>query len=572
VDCPGYLADGASRAQLASLPLEHLAFEARRAAPDRLVPRLINRLRRERLGFGGLDSPVAALLRLPGAPAADPGAAWSLQSYPATSVGDARAGVAAIRTLAAGAGHVFFARPGDLIHPSAATVVARTGDGDVVTWNRFSADEARAGSPGLALRRAGFDPASARHGAMTDVTLALKGDILERCPEDVLAALAAGRLHPLWFWLAGQGLRWRDHPEALTSDVRAPFHLDEAEARVDEAIYRRILDEEGGAFTLSGPLADLPFPYVLTPSRRARTISVVVCFRDAAALTLRCVQSLARQTLTGGLELVLVDNQSAPGEARRILQGAQALLGKDRVTWVAYDRPFNHSAQNNLGARAASGEVLVICNNDVELDAPDLLEQLAAWALQPDVATVGCRLEDPDRRTGSYGHLAQPPSANPFQPALRENPDAVYGRRIHAVAGSTLAIAAVARDRFLALRGLDEVRFPIGYNDIDFMLRCSAAGLTHLYLGHVSARHARGSSRTGDDESLQALWINQAHRPDAVAHVRQFARERVEGLRDGPVPAAAVVSAGGTVAAPPPSTRLHRLLLAGARLRRRLWG
>lgn len=50
VDCPGYLADGASRALLASLPLEHLAFEARRAASERLVPRLINRLRRERLG------------------------------------------------------------------------------------------------------------------------------------------------------------------------------------------------------------------------------------------------------------------------------------------------------------------------------------------------------------------------------------------------------------------------------------------------------------------------------------------------------------------------------------------
>ena len=90
MDCPGYLADGASRALLASLPLEHLAFEARRAAPDRLVPRLINRLRRERLGFEGQAWPPAALLRLPGPPAADPGEAWSLQSYPATAVGDAR--------------------------------------------------------------------------------------------------------------------------------------------------------------------------------------------------------------------------------------------------------------------------------------------------------------------------------------------------------------------------------------------------------------------------------------------------------------------------------------------------
>ena len=459
---------------------------------------------------------------------------------------------------------------GDLIHPSAASSRATIIAADVITWNRFSADEPRAGSGGLALRRAPFDPASARHGVMTDVTLAVKGDVLARCPDDVLVPLAAGRLHPLWFWLAGQGLRWRDHPEALTSDVRQPFALDAAAVQADEAVYRRILHEEGGAFALQALPADAPFPYVLVPAQRARTISVVVCFRDGAALTLRCIQSLARQALTGELQLILVDNQSAPAEAQRVLHGARALLGEDRVTWLAYDRPFNHSAQNNLGARSASGEVLVLCNNDVELQEPDLLEQLAAWALQPKVATVGCRIEDPERRTGSHGHLVQPPSANPFQPALRENPDPILGRRVHAVAGSTLAIAAMARERFLAGGGLDEVRFPIGYNDMDFMLRCSAAGLTHLYLGHVSARHVRGSSRTGDDESLQALWINQTHRPDAMACVRQFAHGRVENVRGGA--AAPAVVAGKPAAAARPAAGLHRLLLAGARLRRRLWG
>ena len=59
------------------------------------------------------------------------------------------------------------------------------------------------------------------------------------------------------------------------------------------------------------------------------------------------------------------------------------------------------------------------------------------------------------------------------------------------------------------------------------MLRAARQGLTHLYLGHVWAEHRRGSSRTGDDEDLQALLINQAYPEAAQGHLSQLARLRV---------------------------------------------
>jgi GT2 family glycosyltransferase len=525
VDCPGYLDDEESRGRLARLPFEHQAWDALRMGPERLAPRLINRLRRERIAQAAAG-PTALLLTLAGAPAEAAGL-WALQSHPTTALIDAAEGAEGARLAARSAARVFFLGAGDVLHPSAAAIVSRL-DADVVSWSRFCADEPRAGSPGWALRRPRFDPVTACHGALSDTTLAVKGEVLARAPDEVLKALLQGRLHPLWFWLAGQPLAWDAHPEALTSHVGPPRPPERVEVRADEAILRRMLDDEGGAFSLEAVGDELPFPHVLVPRARAAKVSVLLPFRGRPELTLRCAHALAGQRLSGELELVLIDNQSEPEDAERIVEGARRLLGEERVVSLVYDAPFNHSAQNNLAARAATGEVVVLCNNDVVLEDPAALEQLAAWALQPDIGAVGCRLEDPERGVGSYGHVFSPPSRDPFKPPLRENSDPAFGGFVHACPGATLALAAIRRELYLELGGLDETRFPIGYNDIDFMLRAAARGLRHLYLGHVAAEHRRGSSRTGDDEDLQALMINQAFGAEvAQGHLHQLTRVRI---------------------------------------------
>ena len=523
VDCPGYLDTPEDRARLAQLPFEHQARLADRLEPGRLVPRLINRLRRERLAFAAAG-PKVLLVCLPGA-GEDPAGTWSLQSWPATATLQADAGAEAIRAAAGEAAWVAFAGPGDLLHPSSAGILANTETADAVAWPRFCAGTAWPGSGGWLLRRPPVDLITVAHGAVSDTTLSVRGAVLAEAPEGVLAALAEGGVHPLWLWLAGRPLTWQAHPEALTTRVGDWEPPSRAELARDEPLYRELL--AGQAATLAPTAEDLPSPHVLVPDRRAKKTSVLIPFRGRPELTLRCLHALAGQRLSGELELVLVDNQSEPAEAERILEGAGRMLGPERIVLLGYDAPFNHSAQNNLAARAATGEVLVICNNDVVLQDPALLEQLGAWALWPGIATVGCRLEDPGRERGSYGHAFQPPSDNPFAPPLRENPDPTYGRFVHAAPGNTLALAAVRRDLYLELGGLDEARFPIGYNDIDFMLRASRQGLGHLYLGHVWAEHRRGSSRTGDDEDLQALKINLAYPEAAQGHLAQLSRTRV---------------------------------------------
>ena len=535
VDCPGYLDAPEDRDRLGRLPFEHQARIAERIEPERLVPRLVNRLRRERLAFSAASAPRVLLIGLPGG-GEEAAEAWALQSWPATATIDGAAGAEAIRAAAVESAWATFSAAGDILHPSAAGVLVRLEGADAVAWPRFCATAARAGAGGWLIRRPHPDRITVAHGAISDTTLAVRGDLLAAAPDAVLTALSEGRMHPLWLWLAGRSPAWRVHPEALTSRVGDWSPPSPSELDRDESLCRELL--AGEPVTLARAAADLPTPAVLVPVRRARMISVLVPFRGRPELTLRCLHALAGQRLTGEMELVLVDNQSDPPDAQRIVEGARRMLGPERVLCLSYDAPFSHSAQNNLAARAATGEVLVICNNDVVLQDPALLEQLGAWALWPGIGSVGCRLEDPGRERGSYGHIFQPPTDNPFTPALRENPDPAFGRYVHAVPGNTLALAAIAREVYLELGGLDDVRFPIGYNDVDFMLRASRRGLTHLYLGHVWAEHRRGSSRTGDDEDLQALMINQAYPETAQGHLTQLSRTRLRLSADqaSPIP------------------------------------
>ena len=536
VDCPGYLDEPEARELLARLPLEHLAYNAQRIAADRLAPRLINRLRRERLHLLGQDLPEISLLMLPGERDEEALAVWALQSWPRTLVQRAAEGPDAIREQARAVRWAILARPQDLLHPAAALAVSAFEAADVVSWNRFCAVHMSAGSPGVVLRRPAFDPATARHGAVTDTTLAVRGALLAEAPEEVLAALAEGRLHPLWFWLAGLAPAWSHHPEALTSMLGSAPALRRRFVEADEAWYRKALLQEGGRFTLQRVADNLPFPYVLTPVRRAARTSVLLSFRNGGPMTLKALHALAQQRITGELELILVDNQSDPEQARLVLAGANELFGPERVRLLSYDAPFSHSAQNNLAARAATGEALVLLNNDIELKDPDTLEQLAAWALEPGIGAVGCRLRDPARGQGSFGHIAREPSADPYRPPLVENTDDVWGLHVHAAPGVTFALAGFARERFLDLGGLDERRFPIGYNDVDLLLRAGAAGLKHLYLGHLTAEHARGASRSGDNEDLHALWLRQALEVSGPAHLLQLERVRITTERPDAAP------------------------------------
>ncbi|WP_404711403.1 glycosyltransferase [Sphingomonas sp. MMS24-J13] len=232
-------------------------------------------------------------------------------------------------------------------------------------------------------------------------------------------------------------------------------------------------------------------------------ISVIVPTRDRADLLQTCLDGLSRTHFPGEREIIVVDNDSRDPRTRALL-AQLAASGAARV--VPQHGPFDFAALCNAGVATAHGELVCLLNNDIEIIAPDWLEQMAAWAVRDEIGAVGARLLYPDGAIqhagvaigigGAAGHVEKGalPQPGVFAPWHDET------RTVSAV---TAACLLVARDKFIAVDGMDAERFTIDFNDVDLCLRLAARGWRTVYCAAATLIHhesrSRGTTRHGAD-------------------------------------------------------------------------
>ncbi len=110
-------------------------------------------------------------------------------------------------------------------------------------------------------------------------------------------------------------------------------------------------------------------------------VSVVVVTWNGLALTRRCLDALRQQELDADLELVVVDNGSQDGTVA-------ALAGERDVLLVALPENRGFAGGVNAGVRAATGEVLVLINNDAVAE-PTFVARLVAPFADPGSERLG---------------------------------------------------------------------------------------------------------------------------------------------------------------------------------------
>jgi GT2 family glycosyltransferase len=240
-----------------------------------------------------------------------------------------------------------------------------------------------------------------------------------------------------------------------------------------------------------GPLKRRQYALPQTPP----LVSVIVPTRDGLRLLRRCLDSVRLRSTYTRIEVIIVDNESREPETLGYLDVAAREPGT-RV--LRYAAPFNFAAMNNLAARAAQGEVLVLLNNDTEIITPGWIEEMLGHLTQPGVGAVGAKLYYPD---GTVQHAGDAVGiggcADHLHNGLAHDAPGYFHRSVvaHEVSAVTAACLMVRRHVYLELGGLDERRLPVSFNDVDFCLRVQRAGWRVVFTPHAELLHFESATR-----------------------------------------------------------------------------
>ena len=227
------------------------------------------------------------------------------------------------------------------------------------------------------------------------------------------------------------------------------------------------------------------------PATDEPRVSIVIPVHGKADLTRRCLASVAADGSTIPYEVVVVDDDS-PDDTAAMLEK----VGNVRVVRNAVNLGFTRAC--NAGIARASGEYLVLLNNDTEV-APGWLEALVATAdSDPCVGVVGAKLIYGNGRLQEAGGIiwSDGTGANygrgddPGKPAYN------YVRDVDYCSGAALLVRRELLEKLGG--GLDERYAPAYYEDTDLAFAARSLGYRVVYQPRATVVHHEGGSHGTD--------------------------------------------------------------------------
>lgn len=287
---------------------------------------------------------------------------------------------------------------------------------------------------------------------------------------------------------------WRVHAQSTASSSEAkPYAQLAGERALNEHLARVA---PGASAQCDGPFYRvryaLPSPQPL--------VSLIIPTRDAVDLVRQCINSILARTTYQNYEIILVDNGSTDPDALAYFRSLAELPG---FKVIRDEHEFNYSALNNLAVAQASGEVIGLINNDIEVISEDWLGEMTSLALQPGVGAVGARLWYPDRTLQHGGVLLGVGGVANHAHRQRVQGDAGYFGRAQLIQGFSAVTAAclvVRKAHYQSVGGLNERDLKVAFNDVDFCLRLGQAGLRNVWTPHAELFHHESATR-GQDAS-----------------------------------------------------------------------
>ncbi|MBQ3104971.1 MAG: glycosyltransferase family 2 protein [Lachnospiraceae bacterium] len=301
---------------------------------------------------------------------------------------------------------------------------------------------------------------------------------------------------------------WRSHAGSVASSIEAkPYAVESARGAVAEHLRNHGFSH----FKITGTRAFETIFKISYQILGNPLISIVIPNRDHREDLMRCVNSVYEKSTYDNFEIIIVENNSASSEIFACYEQLQKERKNLKV--VTFTGEFNYSAVNNLGARHARGEYLLLLNNDTEVITVNWLEELLMYAQRPDVGAVGAKLYYGNKtiqhagvviglgahRTAGHTHYGQSRENLGYMGRL------CYAQNVSAVTGACLM---VERTLYEEAGGLDE-SFVISLNDVDFCLKLRKKGYLNVFTPFAELYHHESLSRGSDDQGEKAKRYNE---------------------------------------------------------------
>ena len=291
---------------------------------------------------------------------------------------------------------------------------------------------------------------------------------------------------------------WRSSPNSTASDISAKTYCIDAGIAALKAHYARCGVAVDDVTLIPGTPGYYKTDYTMAhPGRVSILIPTCDHIRDLET----CVESIYARTTYPDFEILLIENNSKEEQTFRSYERMRKEHPDTLKVLTWQGKGFNYSALNNFGARYATGEYLLLLNNDTEVITPGWLEEMVMYAQQKRVGCVGAKLLYPDDTIqhagvgfgigGVAGHLHK---------SFPATSDGYMGRLnyVQDVYGDTAACLLIRKEIYDEVHGLDE-SYAVAFNDVDFCVRVREAGYTNVFTPFAQLYHYESKSRGMED-------------------------------------------------------------------------
>ena len=295
---------------------------------------------------------------------------------------------------------------------------------------------------------------------------------------------------------------WRSHADSVAADINAKSYAIEA---AKGAVSAHLRERGYENFEILSTKAFETIFQIKYEIKGNPLVSIVIPNKDHSQDLQRCITSILEKSSYEHYEIIVVENNSTTDE---IFDYYKKVQENPNVKVITYEGEFNYSKINNLGVSEASGEYILLLNNDTSVIALDWIEELLMYAQRSDVGAVGAKLYYEDRTIQHAGvvlGLGQHRTAGHTHYRVSSNKLGYMGRLCYAqnVMAVTGACLMMRKALFDELGGLDE-NFAVSLNDVDLCVRAWKAGYVNVFTPFAELYHYESVSRGLDDHGEKA--------------------------------------------------------------------